>query len=206
MNPITLAIEKTQRPKLSESDAKGATILAAFDSVHGLQRRFEAKWGVGQLQALAAPGLRSRFARALARFNKALDRNDSGEVEKRATILYRGWIALQDAAIEDGHKPVAADGVWMWRSEQGKAFAICKDDNARLDCLSQVGSCTAWTLDEIGRVLHYLVLADPMLGQIKDMFGGEVIQIVRGIEKQRKNRSNGAKTENEPFFDDEVPF
>ena len=206
LNPITLAIEKAKRPSLSESDAKGAAILAAWDSVYGIQRRFEAKWGVGQLQALADPGLRSRFARALIKFNKALDRGDPAEVEKRATILYRGWIALQDAAIEDGHKPVAADGVWMWRSEQGKAFAICRDDNSRLDCLSQLESCTAWTLDEIGRVLHYLVLADPMLGQIKDMFGGEVIQIVRGIEKQRKNRSNGSKSENEPFFDDEVPF
>jgi hypothetical protein len=205
-NPISLALDKSRRPALSEADARGATILAAWDSVHGLQCRLESKWGVGQLQALSPPDLRGKFARALARFNKALDRENPVEVEQRASALYRGWIALQDAALEAGHEAKVADQCWVWRSEEGKAFAICKDHDARLDALGHLDSCTVWTLDEIGRVLHYLVLADPMLGLIKDMFGGEVIQIVRGIEKQRKNRSNGAKTENEPFFDDEVPF
>ena len=207
MNPTSLALQNLLRPDVSESDAKGATILAAWDSVHSLQSRFEAKWGVGQLQALAAPALRGKFARALVRFNKALDSGEPIEIEKRAAVLYRGWIALQDSALEEGHTPKVADQCWVWRSENGKAFAICKDHAARIDALGYLESCTIWTLDEIGRILHYLVLADPMLGQIKEMFGGgEVISIVRGVEKQRKKGKKGAKSENEPFFDDDIPF
>ena len=205
-NPVSLALNKLHRPSLSEADARGATILAAWDSVHGLQRRLESKWGVGQLQALSPPDLRGKFARALARFNKALDRDNPVEVEQRASALYRGWIALQDAALEAGHEAKVADQCWVWRSEEGKAFAICKDHDARLDALGHLDSCTVWTLDEIGRVLHYLVLADPMLGQIKEMFGGEVIEIVRGIQKQGRKPKNNGKAEEKPFFDDPVPF
>lgn len=205
-NPISLALNELHRPSVSEADARGATILAAWDSVHGLQRRLESKWGVGQLQALAAPALRGKFSRALVRFNKALDRDDPAEIEQRASALYRGWIALQDTALEAGHEAKVADQCWVWRSEEGKAFAICKDNDARVDALGYLESCTVWTLDEIGRVLHYLVLADPMLGQIKEMFGGEIIEIVRGVQKQGRKPKNNGKVEEKPFFDDPVPF
>ncbi len=206
MNRLELALSGANRPDVSKADIAGNAMMGALQSVLAVQRRLEAKWGVGRLQSLAAPDLASKFARALARFERSMDRGDPDDVVARGSALHRGWIALQDSAIEDGHKPVAADGVWMWRSEQGKAFAICQDNNARLDCLSEVESCTAWTLDEIGRVLHYLVLADPMLGQIKEMFGGEIIEIVRGVEKQRKKSEKGSKSENEPFLDDDIPF
>lgn len=191
--------------KMSAADQKSSTILSAFESVASIQRRMEGKWGVGRLQDLADPPLRAKFDRAVARFDKAMDKNDADDVVARASALHRGWVALQDAALEGKHEPLDEKAVWAWRADNGKGYAIAKDHNSRIDALAELEDGTVWTLEEIGKILHYLTTADPLLGQIKEMFGAEVIEITKGIKKQRAQKKEAFKSD-KPEFDDEIPF
>jgi len=191
--------------KMSAADQKSSTILSAFESVASIQRRMEGKWGVGRLQDLADPPLRAKFDRAVARFDKAMDKSDPNVIVARASALHRGWVALQDAALEAKYKPLDEKAVWAWRADNGKGYAIAKDHNSRIDALAELEDGTVWTLEEIGKILHYLTIADPLLGQIKEMFGGEVIQITKGIKKQRAPKKEAFKSD-KPEFDDEIPF
>jgi len=191
--------------QMSAADQKSATIMSAFESVASIQRRLENKWGVGRLQDLADPSLRAKFDRAVSRFDTALDKGDPDDVVGRAAALHRGWCALQESADDGGHKPLDEKAVWAWRADNGKGYAIAKDHNSRIDALADLEDGTVWTLEEVGKILHYLTTADPLLGQIKEMFGAEVIQITKGMQKQRAPKKETFKSD-KPEYDDDVPF
>lgn len=196
-------LRRTQ--KMSAADQRSSTILSAFESVASIQRRLEGRWGVGRLQALADPPLRAKFDRAVSRFEKALDKNDPDDVVGRASALHRGWCALQESAHDAGHKPLDEKAVWVWRADNDQGYAIAKDHNSRIDALADLEDGTVWTLEEVGKILHYLTTADPLLGQIKEMFGAEVIEITKGIKKQPVVKK-AEFTSDAPEYDDDVSF
>ena len=196
------ALATLSAPRGLDADSKK---LSAFQSVATVQRKAEALWGVGQLQDYADVELRGRFASALKKFETALDSGSADDVQRRAKVLVKGWLALEQFALEAGKRPGVPENVWVWRSEQNKAYAIAQDDNARLSALVNLPKCTVWTLDEIGRILHYLTQADPLLGRIKEMFGAEVIEVVRGIEKKPIPKKEKFQSD-KPEYDDDVPF
>ncbi len=85
----------------------------------------EGKWGVGRLQRLVTPEIAARFGSAKDKLNDAIRANDGDEVAKRASVLIRGWQALDAAATEAGCEALPLRTVAV--QHNGRAYVVAWD-------------------------------------------------------------------------------
>jgi hypothetical protein len=87
---------------------------------------YEELWGRDRLADLAGPELRERFYHQVYRMNKAISAVDWREVQHQCGVTLRGYAALEAAALEAGHKPLAGR-FWDAPMADGRVLCVCPD-------------------------------------------------------------------------------
>lgn len=147
------------------------------DAVEPLDRvavEMEGKWGVGRLPRLVTPEMAAKFSSAKEKLDEAIRANDLDAVVAKASVLIRGWKALDQAATEAGHKTYP-EAVWS-KLYRGTKYTIVLD---RADVSKVAKDSTdpahVITLDEL------LVVWDDFQGrrvieETKSLFPGATVE------------------------------
>ena len=165
---------------------------AVVNSVDRVARELENKWGVGKLESLATPKLAAQFERARQNFSEAANGDDHVYLEQKGQNLIDGWKALEQQAINNGHKPGDAE-VWYAIAPEDIGdykFAIVKHASD-IEAVDRELHPRVYTLDEIARMITHFETS--MLKTAKTTFPkSEIIKI------------GGSR--NGETFDDPIPF
>ena len=136
-----------------------------FEGIAEARRESEAKWGVGRVELLAPPELRVRWRGQCARWSEAyaaawdapiLTRDLLEEVQRLSAAMVRGYAALDAAAEEAGHRPIAP---WVWEvilPGDGGVAAIVQTNAEAGKVIADGRFLVVYTLHEIGNVLAAL--------------------------------------------------
>lgn len=147
---------------ISPEDA--ATLTGFFEAVEAVRKGLETTWGVGRLELLAGihnPSLLARFRGQQARWRAALKnaweadfltRDALALVEQKSGAMQRGWQALDTAAEEEGHRPIAP---WVWevRLEDGTVAAFVQNDAEASKVIAEGRHVAVYTTNEIASLL-----------------------------------------------------
>ena len=153
--------------------------IAALDEV---AIRFEEKWGIDRLAKLVPPETASRFGSAKAKLDAALDLDDADEVARRASVLARGWEALDKEATAAGHQPEEVEA-WLWRDEDGKPHAFVRDVADAVKYGKRHPGVVIWSMPEVVRTAAAFAEEMGKLGtEAKAAFPGAEIVDIRDKE------------------------
>lgn len=149
-------------------------VQEALEPLDRVAVEMEGKWGVGRLPRLVTPDMAAKFASARQKLDEAIRDNDLEAVVAKASVMIRGWQALDQAATEAGHKTYP-EAVWS-KQHRGTKYTIVLD---RAD-VSKVAKdskhpATVVTLDEL------LVVWDDFQGrrvieETKTLFPGATVE------------------------------
>lgn len=154
--------QQTRAAGLSPEDA--AMLQAYFEGVAEARRACETKWGIGRAELLAGDELRARWAGQCARWSVAyaaawdapvMTRGLLEAVQTLAAAMKRGYAALDAAASEAGHRPIAP---WVWEVllPTGEVAAIVQTNAEAGKVIAEGRFLAVYTLTEIGNVLAAL--------------------------------------------------
>ena len=150
--------------------------LAALDQV---VIRCEQKWGVDRLPKLVPPETASRFGSAKAKLDAAIEVDDADEVARRASVLARGWEALDKEATAAGHEPSEVDA-WIWRDENDQPHAFVRDTADALKYMQNHKNVVVWSMPEIVRTAAAFLEEAGKLGEkVKTTFPGAAVVDIR---------------------------
>ena len=148
------------------------------ESVDHVARDLELKWGPGRLRLLVDETLRGRFDRQRVRFNYAVFKYDSREIEKHSKAMRRAWEALDQAAVAAGAVPLDPT-VFEATMPDGTVLAICRDNAeafvASKKFQAEGREVNVWSMEEVAR----MVAAMPSLVSVKRHFPGATVEAVR---------------------------
>ncbi len=128
-------------------------IRATVDGLDRVAAEMERKWGFGRLRLLVGDDLRARFDAQRDKLDAAIASQRVRYVQVQADGMRRAWAALDAAAIQAGHAPLAPE-VWECvLPESGEVVSIVRSEaEAR-----RVGrECRVFTLAEIARLIEAL--------------------------------------------------
>ena len=155
-----------------------------YDQIHGalkpvdaIAAEMEGRWGVGKLQTLVSPETASKFEQAKAKLDVAIHNKEPELVIKRATVLKRGWEALEAEALNLGHKPVAPE-LWFATApnEYGKPelqIVIAKDNCAATLAQTDI---PIYTVTEVARIIRDWRGSSEVYNVKKIFAGAEVVR------------------------------
>lgn len=144
-----------------------ATLIAYFEGVDSARAEAERKWGCGRLELLAGDELRAKFRRQQATWSEAyqeawaadmLTRGQLDKVVAKAGAMQRAWAALDAAATEAGHRPVAPF-VWEVRLATGEVAAFVQTNAEASKVIAEGRYVAVYTAEEIGNVIDALPAA-----------------------------------------------
>ena len=146
----------------------------------------EQKWGPDILPSLVSNDTALRFGSALGKLNAAIADNDPEIVSKRADILMRGWIKMDDEATERGHKPLPPE-IWTYTTEKFK-LAITRTSAEAINAakLARLEGFSFYSMEEVALILE----SKTLVNQTKAVFPGATVKSVS----------------NKSLPDDEIPF
>jgi hypothetical protein len=130
----------------------GMAIQGLVQSVDALTDEMERKWGVGRLRMLVPDDLRERFDRQWHKWQAAYAAQDLAAVRAHSEAMRRAWTALEAAALEAGHAPLAPE-VWETRMPDGSVLAVVRTQQEAHALARDGRERKVWTMDEVGRVL-----------------------------------------------------
>lgn len=163
-------------------------ITDALEPLDRIAVEMEGKWGCGRLPRLVSPEMAAKFSSARSKLDEAIRDNDVEAVVAKASVLIRGWQALDKAATEAGHKTLP-EAVWSsWH--QGTVYTICLD-RADVNKIAHDAADPAHvvTIDELLLVWEQFQ-ASRVISETKSLFPGATVQRVGGIKE----------------MDDDIPF
>jgi hypothetical protein len=123
-----------------------------MQSVDALTDEMERNWGVGRLRLLVSDDLRERFDRQWCKWQAAYAAQDLPALRAHSEAMRRAWAALEAAAIEAGHAPLASE-VWEARMPDGGVLAVVRTQQEAHAATRDSRECKVWTLEELGRVI-----------------------------------------------------
>lgn len=141
-----------------------ATLQAYFEGVDHARAEAERKWGVGRLSLLVSDDLRAKFLRTQASWSAAyatawdaeiLTRDMLAAVESRAGGMAKAWAALDAAAEEAGHRPVAPY-IWEVPLSDGTVAAFVQTNAEASKVLAEGRYLSVYTAAEVGNVIDAL--------------------------------------------------
>lgn len=144
-----------------------ATLTAYFEGVDNARAEAERKWGCGRLELLVSDELRAKFRRQQQTWSEAyqaawaadmLTRDQLDLVVTKAGAMRRAWAALDAAAEEDGHRPVAPF-VWEARLATGEIAAIVQTNAEASKVIAEGRYLVVYTLEEVANVIDALPAA-----------------------------------------------
>lgn len=187
---------------ISSDDA--AKLIGLFEATDFARSEADKKWGSGRLELLCSvgnPGLLARFRGQQARWRVALEgcwkadflsRDALAEVERLAGSMQRAWAALDAAAEEAGHRPVAP---WVWevRLADGTVAAFVQTDAEASKVIAEGRHLVVYTAAEVGKLIDMIPEA---LKLVKVHFPGAKLQAPPPYQRNP-----------DPIpFDDPIPF
>jgi len=102
-------------------------VQKALAPLDRLASSLERKWGgVNRLASLVEPELAAKFGSAQDKLNLAIRMNDPDEVAKRASVMVRGWQALDKAATEAGAAKLVPSCIGA--RHNGQSYIIVTDE------------------------------------------------------------------------------
>lgn len=163
------------------SSADCAVLQAYGEGVAARRAEFETKWGVGRGELLAGDDLRAKFRGQCARWAEAyrvaweapfLTGNLLAEVQRLAAAMGRGYAALDAAAEEAGHRPIAP---WVWECllPDGSIAAFVQSEAEAAKVIADGRYLAVYTLTEMANVLAAL---PDVLRLAKAVFPGATFQ------------------------------
>ena len=151
----------------------------------------ELRWGCDRLPGLVSPATAVKFGSAKAKLDDAILSNDPEAVAKRATVMVKGWKAL-DKEARNNHAPFVPS-IWHHTTAQGFKFAIAQGNADAIKAIREwedMEGVAVYSLDEIGRLLESDNMA--LVNAVKSHFADSTITAVRPAKRNDE--------------DDEVPF
>lgn len=144
------------------SDA--ATLQAYGDGVQALHAGAQAKWGFERLELLVPADLRAKFRRTRLSWVTALQaawqadmltRDMLDAVTTKAAAMERAYAALDAAAEEAGHRPIAP---WVWEAPlaDGSVVAIVQTDAEVGRVIAEGRHLAVYTVAEVGRIIDMI--------------------------------------------------
>ena len=155
-----------------------------MNNLDTVSRSMEMKWGVDRLPRLVSEILSIKFEQQRNLLNEAIKSKDAARISKQSEGMRRAWIALDQAATADGHRPLP-EAVWTAKHKSGDIVTVYRDDAQLVDIAAAGG--VSFTLEELVR----LIPADVLVA--KKEFHGIKVTDVR--DKQSDEELN-----------DEIPF
>ena len=142
-------------PYIPQSNWEYDQVDGALKPLDALATEMETRWGIDRLQELVSPETSAKFEAAKQKLNADILAHNVAGVIERASILMRGWKALEKEAMDRGHKPALPD-IWIAsvQADNGKEavnYAIAKDNSAA--SLSQT-DFPVYTLEEVARIIR----------------------------------------------------
>ena len=142
-------------PYIPRSNWEYDQVDGALKPLDALATEMETRWGIDRLQDLVSPETSAKFEAAKQKLNADILAHNVAGVIERASILMRGWKALEKEAMDRGHKPALPD-IWIAsvQADNGKEavnYAIAKDNSAA--SLSQT-DFPVYTLEEVARIIR----------------------------------------------------
>ncbi len=135
-----------------ENAGIGLAIQGLVQSVDALTDEMERKWGVGRLRLLVPDDLRERFDRQWRKWQAGYAAQDLAAVRIHSEAMRRAWTALEAAALEAGHAPLAPE-VWETRMPDGTVLAVVRTQQEAHAVARDGRERKVWTLDEVARVV-----------------------------------------------------
>lgn len=140
-----------------------------IDLLDETARSYEAKWGIGNLPDMVDVELREKWDRQQ---DKLADAIHGGKVKEVAGLVQgsiRGYKALEDNAIGNGHTPSDPDCWDFVHPESGNHYRICKNiTEARAATEKEV---IVYSLQEVARILE----GANLMQEIKKTFPGATV-------------------------------
>ena len=141
----------------------------AIKPVDEIATRMELKWGCERLPGLVSPATAAKFGSAKAKLDAAIINNDPQAVAQRATIMVKGWKAM-DKEASDNHEPFKPR-IWHHTTQAGFKFAVAKGNADAIKAIRtdpRMEGVAVYSLDEIGRLLESDSMA--LVNAVKDTF------------------------------------
>lgn len=167
------------------------TLQSWITAVDEAAREKERLWGFDRLRLLASPELRAKFDRQAAKWREALEqawaatvlaRDMLDAVASRSAAMQRGWQALEDAASEAGHRPVAPF-IWEVVLKDGTVAAFVQTAAEASKVIADGRHVVVWTVEEVANILNAI---PEFLNKAKTEFPGSKI-IGTGDRRWLKN-------------------
>ena len=156
-----------------------------MNNLDTVSRSMEMKWGVDRLPRLVSEYLRIKFDQQRNLLEEAIKSNNAARIAKQSEGMRRAWVALDQVATADGHRPLP-EAVWTAKHEKTGDIVTVYRDDAQLVDIAAAGGVT-FTLEELVK----LIPADVLVAK-KEFHGIKVTDV----------RDKGGDDE----LNDEIPF
>jgi len=116
----------------------------------------EFKWGCERLASLVSSNTASRFGSAKAKLDAAIIENDPVSVSRKATVLAKGWRAMDAEATQSGHRALSPD-IWSHTTQEGFKMAVARSTGDAIKALKvddTLKGVHVYSIEEIGRILQ----------------------------------------------------
>jgi len=169
------AIKAAGPPPVSEDHY--LAIQGAIEPLDRVAVDMERKWGAGRLERLVSPDTAMRFGSARDKLDQAIMERDLPEIARRASVVIRGWQALDKEATSIGAERLEGRAIGVrWN---GQAWHVVWD-RAELDyVIRRVGGEDK--VVTVSELLHaWKALKDRIAGveEVRRHFpGGEVTKV-----------------------------
>ncbi len=171
-----------------------AAIAAALQPLDKVSSETEARWGIGVLERLVSPETAAKFASARVKLDNAIDAGDLEEVTKRASVMIRGWKAVEEEALANKspkqNRP-DLERSWFVEGDDGARYCFVHHEADTTLALKAYPDHIVWSMNEVVRILQSHELA--LVSKTKEIFPGAVVTRAERVRPKVN-------------FDEEIPF
>jgi len=182
----------------SASNGSYVTGAAMIDEVDKVIGEMEKHWGADRLRLLVDVGLREKFDRQRALWNRAIWQGTLDELQTEARRTQTAWRACDKAARAAGKEPTPPT-VWETALADGRVLAVVRSNADTRDVKPDGRATMVVSLEEVAN----MVAAFPALvAEIKTKFPGAAVTRTRATIE---DPLGGMPHPGGPL-DDEIPF
>jgi len=130
------------------------TINQTLDKLDVVLKDMACRWGAGRIETLVSKDMADKWQRQRLLLNQAVRDNELGSITNIVEGTIRGCAALEQNAIEQGHKPIAVPTHFTAAMPDGSTLVIVHHhkDAASVEATLQ-GITVVWTADELARLI-----------------------------------------------------
>jgi hypothetical protein len=168
------------KPDIFTATARHADPVAdaIYHSLLPLDRiatEMELKWGCERLASLVSPNTASRFGSAKAKLDAAIMANDPTLSARRASVLAKGWRAMDVEATQSGHRALSPD-IWSHTTQEGFKMAVARSTGDAIKAIKvddRLQGVRVYSIEEIGRILQ--IDSNALVNAAKEHFPDAVV-------------------------------